>query len=280
MENYKDKIRKAIELLEMGTPKRKASFLTGIDVKTIGLYWTRFKDRGEKAFERQRYSLELKKKIILKHLEDKCRITSLSISYGIPTITIRRWVDQYKSKGLDGLVDKRKQSRDKGKTGQEPSKDTRYMDLANYALKSTIDAFHVLGTKQTKRIPELLKEKDALLNPAFYDFLFLICLIISRHHPEPSVVYNLARIELMMIPHDVTTRREAETILNMPETTIFISEYIDTVNTILWLPDYNDINSSISAPVDGEGWIHPAETESEECGGPDCHKAESPSEAR
>ena len=276
METYKDKIRKAIELLEMGTPRRKVSSLTGIDVKTIGLYWTRFKDHGEKAFERQRYSLELKRKIILKHLEENCRITSLSISYGIPTITIRRWVDQYKSKGLDGLVDKRKQSRDKGKTGQEPSKDTRFMDLANYALKSTIDAFHVFSTKT----PELLKEKDAIHNPMFYDFLLIICRIISRYHPESSVVYTLAKLELMMTPYDVATRREAETILNMPETTIFISLYIDTVSTILWLPDYNDINSSISAPVDGEGWMHPAETESEECGGPDCHKAESPSEAR
>ena len=277
METYKDKIRKAIELLEMGTPRRKVSSLTGIDVKTIGLYWTRFKDCGEKAFERQRYSLELKRKIILKHLEENCRITSLSISYGIPAITIRRWVDQYKSRGINGLIDKREQSHDKGKTGQEASKDIQYTDLANHALKTTIDVFHVLGTKHTKRIPELLKEKDALLNPAFYDFLILICQIIYRYHPESSIVYSLARLELLMISYDVATRREAETILNMPETTIFISEYIDTVNTLLWLPDYNDINS---APVDGEGWIHPAETEYEECGGPDCHKAESPSKAR
>ncbi len=215
-------IKEAIKLLESGIPKSRVCRMVGVDKKTLNIYWSRFKTEGEGAFNARRYSREMKIEIVQKHLEKGLSISLLSQDYGIPDTTVRRWIKRFKKDGEDGL----------NPPGQEAEED-QYWDLTNRALRITSDTFRVFGkTSIIKRIPDLLNEREAFANPEFGGFLVTICRLIVRDQAEPTIAYNTARLILMTIPYKGTMRNEAEELLAMQETKMFVQQFIDTVGIL------------------------------------------------
>lgn len=220
-------IREAIRLLDSGIPKSQVCRRTGIDKKTLNIYWSRYKTEGEGAFNAKQYSPETKREIIQKHLEKGLSISLLSQDYGIPDITIRRWIKRFRKDGEDGL----------NPQGQEAEED-QYWDLTNRALRITSDTFRVFGkTSIIKRIPDMLNERGAFASPEFGGFLVTICRLIVRDQAEPTIAYNTARLILMTIPYKGTMRNEAEELLAMQETKMFVQQFIDTVGILNSAPN-------------------------------------------
>ncbi len=104
------KIQLAVRQVLNGKPISSVSEEFGIDRKTISLYHSRYHSEGNKAFQKQTYSLKTKKEIVLRHINNGTSIPLLSSEYGIPDTTIRRWVNSSQKYGKLGLTDKRRKS--------------------------------------------------------------------------------------------------------------------------------------------------------------------------
>lgn len=249
MKTAKEKIA-AVKRLEEGQSINAVSLQTGIDKGLLNVYQTEFRQKGEEAFQgRRRFTSQEKTEIVNKHIKDGIAITSLSVCYGIPAITIRRWIKAFVKKGQDGLRDLRK------KEHVVPEQDKR---IIIRAIDMTFRSFRTFGTPFGKTIPNVLEGHLAFKNPAFGSFLLYFYRALryylscpdrtppdgdrSFSEEELSAAYGTARMLFSTIPID--KRREAEVIIELKETSYFLSEFADSIPLAISLAEMDDVKSS------------------------------------
>lgn len=223
----------AMHLLSEGLSRAAVSRLTGIDTKTLGRYWTRFQAEGEEFFKERRKPYSVKfKKTVLDDIKKKGQTISLvSAKYGVPAITIRRWIASKEKAGSSGLKDGRQRN-----TGPYWNKvQNRAGQAVTLALRSLSE------TTDGTMVREELQKRGAFENPIFGTFLinlfnmysFLILKDEDDEKGRRMMAYTSARIQLYLIPHTVTLRQQTDELIDLPETTAFISTYLDSITALM-----------------------------------------------
>ncbi len=157
-----DEKTQAMRMLAEGQSRAAVSRLTGIDTKTLGRYWAAYQAEGEEAFKQKRkYSVKFKM-AVLDDIEKKGQTVALvSAKYGVPAITIKRWMASKEKGGNAALKDGRR-----GNVGpywqQVQYRAGQAVTLAMRTLSETLDG---------AMVREVLEKRKVFDNPLFGSFL-------------------------------------------------------------------------------------------------------------
>ena len=235
-------IAQAVERANAGTPINLICRQTGIDKKTLGVYLSRYRTDKDGAFQRRSYPEALKQEIVNKHFHRDLSAPLLSADYGIPAITIRRWIERYSMYGNEGLRD----GRHKEKKDTTPEKEEDIMTVGRI-ITVVLENMRGSTDEDVSRIPQDLVSKGAFRNPEFGSFLVWVYdigkLIMTESDRRPegenrfteeegATILTTAKMLLMMVPYKGTRRREAETLIEDEGAKIFIQEFIDRIPMI------------------------------------------------
>ena len=228
MKTKEEKIAAVKRVLIGGESKNSVSQRTGIDKHLLNMYIQQYKKHGESAFnekKRRMYPQKQKEEIINKHLKDNIPLSTLSISYGIPTITLRRWIQAYKKGGAAGLKDKRtkEETPEEIARREQLKKDAHATDLV---IERTNQFFEEIGTDLGKQIPQKLIQNKTFENPEFRCFLisFYQALTSPDHRLDEAGAYMFARLSLMVtVPY--SKRNKADVILSHEDTTVYLHAF-------------------------------------------------------
>lgn len=239
----------AMQLLAEGKSRAEVSRLTGFDTKTLAIYWTRYLKDGDAAFKRKRkgYSPKLKKAVIHDFETKNQSLSFLSAHYGIPIITLKRWMAAKEQKGFDGFKDGRHQN-----PGPR-----RIMTLYQVRRALTLSLHSLSNYPAGARVRTVLDERGAFKNPLFG--FFMECLYgayefaysreeFSRSHEDIlKQAYITARLELRIIPPNLTERemmeyrsqrKETEGLLELFEIDLFIHLFAKCIPAVI--REYNN----------------------------------------
>ena len=222
----------AMRLIAEGQSRAAVSRLTGIDTKTLGLYWAAYQAEGEEAFKQKRkYSVKFKM-AVLDDIEKKGQTVALvSAKYGVPAITIKRWMASKEKGGNAALKDGRR-----GNAGP-------YWQQVQYRAGQAVTlAMRSLSETQDRTmVREVLEKRKVFDNPLFGSFLvnlyetysFLILSDEGGKDGRRETAYTSARIQLYMLPRTLDQHRETEELLDLPETGTFITAYLDSIPKVM-----------------------------------------------
>lgn len=229
MKTNREKLEAVKRVLEGGQSKNAVCQQTGIDKHLLSIYISQYQKNGEAAFAQKNrsYPVKLKEEVIHKHLEDNIPLSSISVSYGIPTITIRRWLRSYKENGHEGLVDKRERTEDSVKREQREQfeSDSRAVERV---IGRTNQYLLDKGTDMSIWILEQMVKLKAFQNPSLWFFFMNYYKAYTRltgSIQNDSLSYGFARIMFLGIPYDGTRRKEAEDILNSAEMNVYLQAF-------------------------------------------------------
>jgi transposase-like protein len=222
-----------MRLIAEGQSRAAVSRLTGIDTKTLGRYWAAYQAEGEKAFtqKRKHYSVRFKK-TVLDDIEKKGQTVALvSAKYGVPAITIKRWMASKEKGGNAALKDGRR-----GNVGP-------YWQQVQYRAGQAVTlAMRTLSeTQDGTMVREGLEKSKAFDNPLFGSFLinlydiysFLLLSDDGENKSPRELAYTSARIQLYAYPRTLDQHREIEELLELSETTTFISAYLNSIPKVM-----------------------------------------------
>lgn len=230
--NAKELLR-AMKMIENGSSINAVSKTTGICNQTLSRYWGRYKTGGETIiFDHRSYSPSLKLKIVKE--SEKKGVSSVANAYGIPSKTIRQWMEQSKNNPA-GILDKRKK--------EERNMETTHLwtiicDNSN----TTLLRLSISQTSTARAITKALTELHPFSNPVF-NAIFIhiqdICQLVyedkgysHKNCPLDDDDASLIAVTALTIwkcsQYDHQQLQEAKAWLEEPEIRLFILEYIQT----------------------------------------------------
>ena len=237
------KLLEAMKLLSQGDSRNAVSKRTGISIGTLGRYWYRYLAEGNKAItEKRSYPTEFKLGIIKEIKEKNSPIPFVANKYGVPSITIHRWMAAY-DKDQDGLIDKRYREQILIKNDEDTQKD---YTQTRQIIKATLDKIGSSKSTYYRAIKDALGNIRPFQNPVFNTLLFDIyrcyCLLKEQTIEEKgafvlsekdyTTIFVTARTMMMMSKNEQALQNKAIDMVEIPEIQSFICKFIDTIHSL------------------------------------------------
>lgn len=171
----------AMKILTEGKSLAEVSRITGIDRKTLKIYWIRYHEEGEAAFiaKRKSYSMDYKITIVNEILQKHKSPSLVAAERGIPKITINRWVATLQEKGIEGLNDERHNN--------PGSRRHISRNLLDKVIEQSLVLLEKYAIGEEVRI--CLEENNVFNNKSFRDFLDIL-FVTYQEYSKNSIGRN------------------------------------------------------------------------------------------